>query len=117
MPFASPPVPIAAMREGHVPQMCLYVPSSMRSELALVAVDDGTGSLDNGNGGSPAGGGVLGIGLPFGPTISIPGTGDVPVEAIVAFLAMMVLAIVAAKASVKERRRQPAFLSVPRRPR
>jgi hypothetical protein len=85
------PTPLALARERHVPQMCTYLPSSFLSELALVSLALDDGSL----------------------SVPILGLGEVPVVAvaIVTFLAMMMLAIIA-KAWVSERRRQPAFLPV-----
>ena len=109
------PTPLALARERHVPQMCIYLPSSFLSELALVSLALDGGSLSGTGSGSSSGssgGGPFGFLGPSVPTVPIPGLGDVPVLAIVAFLAMMVLAIIVAKAWVNQRPRQPAFLPI-----
>jgi hypothetical protein len=109
------PTPLALTRERHAPQMCIYLPSSFLSELALVPLALDGGSLSGTGSGSSSGssgGGPFGFLGPNVPTVPIPGLGDVPVGAIVALLAMMVLAIIVAKAWVNQRPRQPAFLPV-----
>jgi len=110
------PTPLALARERHAPQMCIYLPSSFLSELALVPLALDGGSLSGTGSGSSSGssgGGPFGFLGPNVPTVPIPGLGDVPVVAMVVFLALMVLAIMAAKAWVmNDRRRQPAFLAV-----
>jgi hypothetical protein len=109
------PTPLALARERHAPQMCIYLPSSFLSELALVPLALDGGSLSGTGSGSSSGssgGGPFGFLGPNVPTVPIPGLGDVPVGAIVALLAMMVLAIIVAKAWVNQRPRQPAFLPV-----
>ena len=53
--------------------------------------------------------GGFGLG-PVGPTIPIPGLGDVPVGAVIAILLTMVLAIIALRAKANEGPREPAFL-------
>ena len=108
--YKAAPAPLAAIRERHMPQMCLYVPSSVLSELALVSLPGDAGSFGSSEGdGSPAGG-YLGFGLGPVPTVPIPGLGEVPIGAIVALLLTIVLGIMAARAWVNERRRTPAFL-------
>ena len=97
-----------------MPQMCLYVPSSILSQLAAISLASISSSAAPSSGNQQGGGSLAGIpfglGLTPGPTVTIPGLGEVPVGAIVVFLLTMVLGIIGVRAWVNERRPQPAFL-------
>jgi hypothetical protein len=108
--------PLAAARELHMPQMCLYTPSSMLSQLAAISLatipGDAASSSGNDRGGASLIGIPFGLGLMPGPTVRVPGLGDVPVGSIVVFLLTMVLGIVGVKTWVNGSRPRPAFLTM-----
>jgi hypothetical protein len=108
------PAALAAMRERHMPQMCMFVASSTLSQLALISIpgDDGASvgaARSSAGSGLDALFGGFGLG-PVGPTVPIPGLGDVPVGAIVVLLLTMVLGILAVRAKANEGPGEPAFL-------
>jgi hypothetical protein len=89
----------------------MFVASSIRAQLALVSVpgDAASAGASSADGNSDALFGGFGLG-PVGPTVSIPGLGDVPVGTIIMLLLTMVLGILAMRAKANEGPGEPAFL-------
>jgi hypothetical protein len=90
----------------------MFVASSTFAQLALISVpgDAASSGASSAETNPSALFGGFGLG-PAGPTVPIPGLGDVPVGAIIMLLLTMVLGILAMRAKANEGPMEPAFLS------